>query len=528
MNNKKLFFKIHSIGVASLLTIIGFVGCNVEDDTIVNQEENLDGNNVSHTCFMAWDGECPNFDNVSTRASLLNWKNSDRIYMKLISDNDTVLAVASYSTNQNDWSVDYKGTLKNSGKCLMYYFENPAIVNSSAITLNGNSIPFADESASFTFDADENVLTLSGHLKPNCVRVRFKGDPGKAIYVAGLDAFSGYDINTGSLIVEKWIRPLTISNEEENLWYTSYVYAKLGSNSKMYVESDGVLYERSLTNKQLSNGKGGWLETPSSSYYAGWSMTDEKIPMDSLVTLKYNGAATEAQRVVIRDIVSNLVLVNGGTFTMGATADQGADASDNEKPAHQVTLWTYLINKYEVTQNEWSTIMGTSKTQWTVGAGKKYPAYYVSYNECQSFVSKLNTLSNITFCLPTEAEWEYAARGGNKSKGYKYAGSNTIEDVAWITTNAESKTHPVGLKSANELGLYDMSGNVDEWCLDLYGSYNSSSQKNPTGSSTGSYNIQRGGSWNSSATYCRVSYRNYYWPEYGYSDYGFRLACSSL
>ena len=129
------------------------------------------------------------------------------------------------------------------------------------------------------------------------------------------------------------------------------------------------------------------------------------------------------------------------------------------------------------------------------------------------------------FRLPTEAEWEYAARGGNKSKGYKYAGSNTIGDVAWYSSNSSSKTHPVKQKAANELGLYDMSGNVYEWCQDWYGSYNSSVQTNPTGASSGSYRVTRGGSWDYSAKCCRVSDRSNDVPSYRYNNgLGLRLA----
>ena len=158
--------------------------------------------------------------------------------------------------------------------------------------------------------------------------------------------------------------------------------------------------------------------------------------------------------------------------------------------------------------------------------GNKKPVEQVSWNDCQEFIKKLNQLTGKNFRLPTEAEWEYAARGGNKSQGYKYSGSNTIDNVAWYTSNSGSKTHDVKTKQANELGIYDMSGNVYEWCQDWYDSnyYSSSPETNPTGPTSGSSRVLRGGSWGSSAGYCRVSYRNYYYP--GSRNYygGFRLA----
>ena len=155
--------------------------------------------------------------------------------------------------------------------------------------------------------------------------------------------------------------------------------------------------------------------------------------------------------------------------------------------------------------------------------GSDLPVETVSWDDCQTFITKLNQLTGKTFRLPTEAEWEYAARGGNQSKGYKYSGSNTIDDVAWYYDNGGSKTHAVGTKQANELGIYDMSGNVWEWCSDWYDSYGSSSQTNPTGAASGSYRVLRGGSWNYNAMFCRVSLRSGYYPDYGNDGRGLRL-----
>ncbi len=223
----------------------------------------------------------------------------------------------------------------------------------------------------------------------------------------------------------------------------------------------------------------------------------------------------------VNGVSFNMVYVEGGTFTMGATAEQGADAYDDEKPAHSVTLSSYSIGQTEVTQELWEAVMGENPSYFK---GSKNPVETVSYEDCKTFISKLNSLTGQNFRLPTEAEWEYAARGGKYSKGYKYSGSNTIGNVAWYTNNSGSKTHPVATKQANELGLYDMSGNVYEWCSDRYGSYTSSSQPNPQGPSSGSFRVNRGGCWFNAPRYCRVSYRYNYSP--GCRDYflGFRLA----
>lgn len=220
----------------------------------------------------------------------------------------------------------------------------------------------------------------------------------------------------------------------------------------------------------------------------------------------------------VNGVTFKMVKVEGGTFTMGATPEQGSSAATNEKPAHQVMLSDYSIGETEVTQELWRAVMGTNPSTFTASHGYynnfQRPVETISWNDCQAFISKLNDLTGRNFRLPTEAEWEFAARGGNQSKGYKYAGSNEVGDVAWYKVNAydmgstsfEYGTHAVATREPNELGLYDMSGNVWEWVNDWYGDY-ANAQVNPTGPATGNSRVQRGGSWCDNASSCRVSRR---------------------
>ena len=227
------------------------------------------------------------------------------------------------------------------------------------------------------------------------------------------------------------------------------------------------------------------------------------------------------ETITVKGVSFNMVRVEGGTFTMGATSEKVSDARSDEKPVHQVTLSTYSIGETEVTQALWRAVMGNNPSN---RKGDNLPVEEVSWDDCQTFIQKLNQLTGRRFRLPTEAEWEYAARGGSKSRGYKYSGSNNIGDVAWYDDNSSRKTHPVKTKLANELGLYDMSGNVWEWCQDRYGSYSSGSQTNPTGPSSGSFRVYRGGGWFSNARFCRVSVRDYYSPGVTTFNLGLRLA----
>ena len=241
-------------------------------------------------------------------------------------------------------------------------------------------------------------------------------------------------------------------------------------------------------------------------------------------TSSVSSGSNEISIPVKNGITIDMVKVEAGTFMMGATSEMQKPYND-EKPVHQVTLTNnYYMGKYEVTQSLWQTVMGSNPSKFK---GDDLPVERVSWNDCQEFISKLNSMTGRKFRLPTEAEWEYAARGGKKSRGCQYSGSSNISKVAWYDDgNSGRKTHPVGTKQANELGIYDMTGNVLEWCQDRYSSYLSSSQTNPIGANSGSHRVRRGGSWDYAAVYCRSSYRYSDRPDRRNGDLGFRLVLS--
>ena len=240
---------------------------------------------------------------------------------------------------------------------------------------------------------------------------------------------------------------------------------------------------------------------------------------------------TGEEEFVVNGVPFIMVSVDGGTFMMGATEEQGCDVSSREKPVHQVTVSSFSIGQTEVTQALWSAVMGSNPSNFT---GQQQPVERVSWNDCHQFIALLNQLTGRNFRLPTEAEWEFAARGGNDSQGYKYAGSNNLSTVAWYSYNDtwESRgtgngwhgPHPVATRVANELNLYDMSGNVHEWTEDWYSNYTSDAQVDPTGPATGTTCVYRGGSWYFDEWFCRVSFRNSVEPTYRSNGIGLRLA----
>lgn len=252
--------------------------------------------------------------------------------------------------------------------------------------------------------------------------------------------------------------------------------------------------------------------------------------------INWTGDLGKKEKDAIREMISNMVKVDGGTFYMGAQKDSveyynyDENALPNEAPVHEVTVSSFYINKYEVSQSLWEAVMNATPNdendmQWEkeFGKGDKYPAYRISFNEVETFIAKLNEFTGLNFALPTEAQWEYAARGGASTIYNLYAGSNIVEDVAWIDSNSD-KNSEIGMKAANELGLYDMSGNVWEMCQDWYSDYTEETATDPVGDVYNQgYHVYRGGSWNTNAQQARVTTR--YLQGIHYRDYntGFRL-----
>jgi len=303
--------------------------------------------------------------------------------------------------------------------------------------------------------------------------------------------------------------------------HVTYTLDKTADITLHLSKDGGVTYSEPL--KQVSGDVGNNI--PAGTHTIVWDVLAEKDKLvgDNFVFLVKSSIKNPLKFSVkdtVNGFVFEMVFVEGGTFTMGCSYEQGYDCDNDEKPTHQVKLSDFFIGKYEVTQELWKTVMGTNPSYYN---GSNLPVEQVSKDDIREFIFKLNTITGHIYRLPTEAEWEYAARGGNIMEKFKYSGSNSLDKIAWFHRNSNNQTHKVGTKQANALGIHDMSGNVWEFCQDGYGIYSSDFQINPQGFINVSSCIIRGGCWDNNPGYCRVSDRYFCSPNDRYRTFGFRL-----
>jgi len=347
-----------------------------------------------------------------------------------------------------------------------------------------------------------------------------------------------YLIYTGCINIQSGEVDITLSVESSSL---SFTYS--GERKDIYITTNDswtVSKDASWLSISSSSGANNGTISVTAEANTSFSQRTATITVRSTVQGVREKTINITQGAIFTE--DQMVYVQGGTFTMGCTSEQGGDCYSDQLPIHRVTLSDFYIGKYEVTQGLWKAVMNNNPSYFT--GSDNYPVEMVRWNDivgtsgsyqeikgiryyANGFIYKLNQLNGKQYRLPTEAEWEFAARGGNSSKSYKYSGSNTVGNVAWYLDNSNERTHIVGGKSQNELGIYDMSGNVWEWCGDWYGTYSSNAQTNPSGPSSGDGRVARGCCWGSSAVYARVSYRLGWIPSSRNYNLGFRLARSS-
>ena len=471
-------------------------------------------------------------DEPQTRGEYTDeWEDGATLYVKLQDSSGNTYVpnwssgTATYVKAIDAWSLKYKGIViqDNLAHCSVYYLVNSDSVIDDVVYLSPNTAVYLDSMATYRFEKGQIIINAT--LKPQTGRVRFKGEPGSTIIVGGLSFYYKYNHQEGKLSQTSSIFLSQATQTVLQTGYTPYIYGKpADANEKQFkvFDSPTQYYSHSFSSPVMDNGKSGYLQLPEENSHEGWTIQNQQYNDDEI--RMYNA-------------VYKMISVEGGFYQMGNPTNENHSYYDKDSygntydyyddiPSHSVYLNGFSIGEAEVTQDLWEAIMGTNPSQTK---GINYPVQSVSWDDCQTFITKLNQLTGLQFRLPTEAEWEYAARGGNKSQGYEYSGSNFAEDVWWGYGSWNVYLTPVKDYSFNELGLYGMSGGVWEWCLDWYDEhyYETSPMNNPQGPSSGSNRVVRGGAYlfdYGAANACPISYRGKYSQQSKDERIGFRLA----
>jgi hypothetical protein len=452
---------------ALVAVLLAAVSCNKDfEETTQPQLE-------KHTCEMKLEGSLVGYESNGTRteASETAWEDGSVIYLRMESPMGITTGEAVYNASKDVWNLSYYGSLYEGEDydCSALYVEDEVSYNNTLFTVDNGTAIYEDLAGSYVFEGGDLIVTAN--LKPRTGRIRFTGDAGKVLKVYGITHYTTYDIGTN--IYTTTTEPFKITVGEDG--YTPYFYGYFTNedapNVKVWIDAKEA-YTRFCSQDIFNAGQSGVMTIPTEAAHNGWA--------DGL-HFNINGAQFK------------MVAVEGGTFTMG-----NPESTDEYYTAHKVTLTGYCIGETEVTNILYAKLNNTSTSY------PNRPHDFDSYSYITSnCIDKINVVEKVCFDLPTEAQWEFAARGGIKSKGYMYSGSNDIDDVGWYDDNSNETTQDVKSKLPNELGLYDMSGNVAELVKDRYLPYPSSNQIDPIVTESGS-RIWRGGEVYLDKTTCYI------------------------
>ena len=406
---------------------------------------------------MQFNSSKPSFeDEGTTRAATGSWANGSKVYLQFKDATAPTYGIATYNSSSSEWSIIYYGTLAstNDGKCEAYFFENAGEESYIEIALTASTIIYADKSATYTFE--DNALTVTANLKPMTGRIRFKGAANSESYMeGGLKYYNSYNFTSNTFSSSNLYYSVSTVNKDG---YTDYLYCFFPEDAEKQIvfndKEQNVSFYRTLGSSALAVGKSGYLNIPTMENSKGWNL------------LRF------------RDYT-----VGNVTFRMMRVVGDGVTEGQPR---------SFMIGETEVTQALWKAVMNANPSSVQ---GDDLPVTDVTWDNCKEFINKLNTKTGANFYFPNRGQWQWAAKGGNLSKNYTYSGSNTVGDVAWYSGNSNSTIHPVKTKQSNEIGLYDMSGNVSEFTCTYYSSSNVSFYYCGGGYNNNSDNVR----WNSSS-----------------------------
>lgn len=436
------------------------------------------------------------------------WPDSSKVYLQFEVGDKYVSGSATYDLEEDIWSVEYAGTLLTveSARCQAYYFENAGEATFEEVPMTEKTAVYQDTTATYSFSFEDNLIILKGKLKPYLSRVRLEGKYKQGYNFDGPLHYTSYSMLDNKFVSSSKMICDTIPESGKTDYY--YLFFEDQNNKQMsfydYVKGDK--FTRTFPENVFVMGKSGYINAPTAEAYSGWEA--EKLYKD----------------IKVYDTSIRVIRVEPGTFMMG----QVTSTQSSSMPVHKVSLTKpFYVSETEITNDVYKSVMGSTPSRYT---HYRKPVQNVSWTGCNSFIQALNKHTALNFRLPTEAEWEFVARGGNMSKGYvKYSGANSYSDVAVfsgsssssVTSDSDKGPAFVASKKPNELGVYDMSGNVAEWCWDRYASYSEGYVINPVGSNSGNDRVYRGGSWYYDNDYI---YERFYEAEsHTYQGLGFRV-----
>ena len=423
-----------------------FVSCSSQDDILddISKEENA---NQKHTCELVLNVTKEGFNDEAQSRSASSWENGDKIYLTFSIGTGTSYGDAVY--NNGTWTVSYYGSLTEGAttKCTAVYFDNPEFESSSVVKISESTGIYEDSNGSYVYSG--GTLSVTANLKPKTGRIRFAGTAGDKIIVYGITHHTSYDCSNG-----KFTNSIGALNTTVSSGYTPYIYGEFSDaeNPRLNIITSTSGYTRLLSTSIFKTGESGYMTIPSEAAHNGWQN-------------------------------SVIFKVNGVEFTMIPVVFESGN---------------FLLAETETTNELYSAIMSSSASS--------YPQRPKTGSDLYSkFISKLNAITELTFAVPSFPEWKYAALGGNKSQNYTYSGSNIISNVAWYSGNSDGVSHDVKQLQPNELGFYDMSGNVSEY---VYRTISSS------------YIEEVGGDYYNSESNCAIKSS---YSEYSYYAAGLRL-----
>jgi len=433
-------------------------------------EQPVTGNETGeHTCELRLVGGITAFDGATKADGTFVFSETNRIYVRMVAGDRVLLGEAAYKED-GSWSFTYNGSLGGAteGTAYVVLFERRFSKNSIKVTCDYRTPIYEDLESTFT--VADGMITLKANLTPKTGRMSFVNDLDEdnsrvvSERMSGISYYSGLNLSDFTFTVEERIDDYYTQGKGTD---TEYLYGFFtdSEDPAVWIYRWGEYYYRHFLNTVFLPGQSGYVKHPDEDS-SGWKHHPGQI---NIWLSGINGSA---------GTYFNMRYVPAGTFLMGN------ESSEASSPVHAVTLSHYYICEQEQTRDMWYNVMG-APSDW---ANNISPAYYLSYEEIQEYIEKLNNKTGYRFRLPTEAEWEFAARGGNYSNGYVYSGSNILEDVVRRRNDYAVKT-----LSANELGLYDMSGNIAELCQDWYAPYSEGALTNPTGPASGDFHVVRGG-----------------------------------